>query len=85
MVPDPRELSKRIKKKLEAAIVSLSRRPVASIFEEVKREDRRRLDSLMLEAIGFSKKPERESVLDQLYEAVTKLVRARVWKLSGLI
>jgi type I restriction enzyme M protein len=80
MVPDPRELSKRIKKKLEGAIVSLSRRPVGSIFEEVKRKDRRRLDSLMLEAIGFSKKPERESVLDQLYEAVTKLVGARLGK-----
>ena len=80
MVPDPRELSKRIKRKLEVAIVSLSRRPVGSIFEEVKREDRRRLDSLMLEAIGFTKKPERESVLDQLYEAVTKLVRGRLSK-----
>jgi hypothetical protein len=83
MVPDPRELSKRIKKKLEAAIVSLSRRRVGSIFEEVKREDRRRLDSLMLEAIGFSKTSERESVLDQLYEAVTKLVRARLGKAIG--
>jgi hypothetical protein len=80
MVPDPRELSKRIKKKLEGAIVSLSRRPVGSIFEEVKRKDRRRLHSLMLEAIGFSKKPERDSVLDQLNEAVTKLVRARLGK-----
>jgi hypothetical protein len=78
MVPDPRELSKRIKKKLEAAIVSLSRRPVVSIFEEVKREDRRTLDSLTLEAIGFNRKSERESVMDQLYEAVTKLVRARL-------
>ena len=80
MVPDPRELSKTIKKKLEAAIVALSRRPVVSIFEEVKRKDRRTLDSLTLEAIGFSEKSERESVLNQLYEAVTRLVRARLGK-----
>jgi hypothetical protein len=83
MVPDPRELSKTINKKLEAAIVSLSRRPVVSIFEEVKRKDRRTLDSLTLEAIGFNKKTERESVLDQLYEAVTRLVRARLGKAVG--
>ena len=80
MVPDPRELSKRIKKKLEAAILLLSRRPVGSIFEEVKREDRRRLDWLTLEAIGFSKGSERAAVLDQLYEAVTRLVRSRLGK-----
>ncbi|MEK6323746.1 MAG: N-6 DNA methylase [Acidobacteriota bacterium] len=80
LIPDPRELSKRIKRKLEAAIVSLSSRPVGSIFEEVKRADRRRLDALTLEAIGFSKKSERESLLDELYEAVTELVHARLSK-----
>jgi hypothetical protein len=69
-----------IKKKLEAAVVELSRRPVYSVFEEIKRTDRRRLDTLTLEAIGFSRVSEREAVLDQLYEAVTELVRARLAK-----
>jgi SAM-dependent methyltransferase len=80
LLPDPRTLSPRIKKKLEAAVVELSRRPVGSVFEEIKRTDRRRLDALTLEAIGFSKGSEREAVLDQLYEAVTELVRARLSK-----
>ena len=82
-IPDPRELSPAMKKKLEAAIVALSRRPVGSIFEEVNRADRRTLDALTVETIGFTKKSERESVLDQLYEAVTKLVRARIEKSGG--
>lgn len=83
MLPDPRKLSPSIKKKLEAAVVELSRRPVYSIFEEIKRADRRRLDALTLEAIGFSRRSEREAVLDQLYEAVSELVRARLAKSSG--
>ncbi|HXI89615.1 MAG TPA: hypothetical protein VNO24_06315, partial [Blastocatellia bacterium] len=78
LLPDPRSLSPRIKKKLEAAVVQLSHRPVGSVFEEIKRTDRRRLDALTLEAIGFSKGSERETVLDKLYEAVTELVRARL-------
>jgi methylase of polypeptide subunit release factors len=78
MIPDPRELSPGIKKKLEAALVELSRRPVGSVFEEVKLADRRRLDSLTLEAIGFGNKSGREEVLDQLYAAVTELVRTRL-------
>ena len=78
LLPDPRSLSPRIKKKLEAAVVQLSRRSVGSVFEEIKRTDRRRLDALTLEAIGFSKGSEREAVLDKLYEAVTELVRARL-------
>jgi hypothetical protein len=80
LIPDPRELSRSITSKLEAAIEELACRPVYSIFEEVALADRRRLDALTLEAIGFDKKAEREDVLDQLYEAVTELVRARLAK-----
>jgi hypothetical protein len=80
MIPDPRHLSSAMKKKLEAAVAALSRRPVYSVFEEIKRADRRRLDALTLEAIGFSKKLERESVLNELYEALRQLVRARLSK-----
>jgi hypothetical protein len=51
---------------------------VLSIFEEVKRPDRRRLDDLVLEIIGFAERQERTAVLDQLYEAVSELVRRRL-------
>ena len=78
LLPDPRTLSAGIKRKLEAAVVQLSHRPVGSVFEEIKCTDRRRLDALTLEAIGFSNGSEREAVLDQLYKAVTELVRARL-------
>jgi type I restriction enzyme M protein len=80
MIPDPRQLSASMKMKLEAAVVGLSRRPVHSVFEEIDRADRRRLDTLTLDAIGFGRKSERESVLSELYVAVTKLVRARLSK-----
>jgi hypothetical protein len=80
LLPDPRELSPAIKKELESALAELTRRPVYSIFEEVTRPDRRRLDALTLEAIGFSEKTAREVVLDQLYDAATALVRARLSK-----
>jgi hypothetical protein len=78
LLPDPRKLSPPLKKKLEAALVRLSRRRICSVFEEVKRSDRRRLDALMLEAIGFHDRSERETMLDELYQAVTALVRARL-------
>jgi len=80
LIPDPRELAPSINRRLEAALATISRRPVYSIFEEAKRADRRRLDALILEAIGFDKKAERDEVLNQLYAAVIGLVRARVAK-----
>ena len=80
MIPDPRTLSPGIKKKLEATVLELSRRPVGSVFEEIKHPDRRRLDALTLETIGFTQKSERDAVLDELYNAVTDLVRARIGK-----
>lgn len=80
MIPDPRGLSVTMRKKIESAIKAIARRPVLSIFEEVKRADRRRLDELTLAAIGFADKAERRDALDQLYQAMTKLVRARIDK-----
>ena len=80
LLPDPRELSTDIKKALESALKTLSRRPIFSVFEEVTRADRRKLDDLVLAAIGFTARSEREELLDQLYESVTKLVRERVDK-----
>jgi SAM-dependent methyltransferase len=80
LLPDPRELSTNINKELETALRILARRPIFSVFEEVNRSDRRKLDNLVLTAIGFTARAEREELLDQLYEAVTKLVRARLEK-----
>ncbi|HJQ70109.1 MAG TPA: N-6 DNA methylase [Blastocatellia bacterium] len=80
LLPDPRELSAEIKKELQGALKVLARRPIFSIFDEVNRPDRRRLDELVLAAIGFTIRKEREDLLDHLYEAVTKLVRERLNK-----
>src|SRR6266404_2691122 len=78
LLPDPRTLSAAMKKKLQAAVMELSGRPVYSVFEEIKRADRRRLDALALEAIGFNRRSERDAVSDGVYKAVTDLVRARL-------
>ena len=83
MLPDPRNWSTAMKNKLDLAIKALSRRPNVSIFAEVKLDDRRRLDELTLEAIGFRKRSERKEVLEDLYESVTQLVRARLSKCGG--
>jgi methylase of polypeptide subunit release factors len=84
MIPDPRRLSTSMKMNLEAAVVELSRRPVLSVFEEVRREDRRRLDDLTLQATGFSEGSTRKRALDDLYEAVTRLVRSRLSKVFDI-
>ncbi len=80
LLPDPRELSAEIKRELQTALKRLARRPICSIFEEVNHLDRRKLDDLVLAAIGFTIRQEREDLLAKLYEAVTKLVRERLGK-----
>lgn len=80
LLPDPRKLSARLKTRLEAALDQLARRPILSVFEEVHRRDRRRLDQLVLTAIGFTKPEERAATLARLYSALTRLVEERVKK-----
>ncbi|HWX39847.1 MAG TPA: N-6 DNA methylase [Blastocatellia bacterium] len=78
LLPDPRKLLISHIERLESALGELARRPVLSVFEEVNRPDRRRLDDLVLEIIGFPEKQERDAVLNQLYDAVLELVRRRL-------
>jgi hypothetical protein len=80
LLPDPAELSTGIKKELDKALKILARRPINSVFEEVERADRRKLDDLTIEAIGFTDSLERADLLDRLYASITKLVRARLRK-----
>ena len=82
MIPDPRELSMVLKTKLDSALKSLLNRPICSVFEEVERKDRRTLDDLTLRAMGFSNRSIRNNARDDLYEAVTRLVRSRLAKVK---
>ncbi|MEW6209548.1 MAG: N-6 DNA methylase [Acidobacteriota bacterium] len=76
LIPDPRRLTERMKKNLERAFRALALRPALSIFEEVHRRDRRRLDELTLAALGF-RGEELKSALEKLYAAISELVRRR--------
>jgi methylase of polypeptide subunit release factors len=78
MIPDPRRLSANIKKRLESALMEIARRPVRSVFEEIRFQDRRRLDELTIEATGIDDARERANLIDRLYAALTSLVKARL-------
>jgi hypothetical protein len=78
LIPDPDDLSPDQLSELDAALEALCRRPVVSVFDEVIRSDRRRLDELVLAAIGFTHPDERAQVLKDLYQAVTELVSRRL-------
>jgi methylase of polypeptide subunit release factors len=82
MLPDPRGLTAAFKKRLLTVFKELARRPILSIFDEVERADRRKLDELVLSALGFDDPPERRAALDELYAAVTMLVRDRLDKVA---
>jgi hypothetical protein len=85
LLPDPRLVGKAVSHRCEAALRVISRRRVLSIFEEVKQEDRQKLDDAVLRAIGFTRKSERRSLLEQLYRAACELVRARIARSSSKV
>jgi type I restriction enzyme M protein len=78
-VLDPRQLSKEQSDALESALDAVAERPIESIFEEVKREDRRRLDDVVFDILGLLEE-EREAI----YEAVVDLVRARIQRAESV-
>ncbi|MGB8657596.1 MAG: N-6 DNA methylase [Candidatus Zixiibacteriota bacterium] len=61
--------------KLLSASDKLARRPILSIFEEIKQEDRQELDNVFFDIMGLT-----EDERQQVYDAVCELVRIRLEK-----
>jgi methylase of polypeptide subunit release factors len=85
LLPDPEALDGDERRQLVAALRAIAGREVLSIFNEVEMPDRRRLDELILSAIGFREESERRSILIDLYRAATGLVRSRLARSRGRI
>ena len=80
LIPDPSSIAPSLQRRLESALTEMAHRRIGSVFDEVRRADRRRLDELVLAALGFKNSAERRAALNDLYAAVTQLVRARIEK-----
>jgi SAM-dependent methyltransferase len=78
LIPDPRSLPAQLESELGRALDSLAKRPVLSVFDEVERSDRQRLDDLTLRAMGFSDSGERAALRERLHHAVMELVTRRL-------
>ncbi len=70
LVPDVRRFDAASRQHIVHAFQPLLERPIGSIFDEVQREDRRALDSAVLEALGLDPKV----WLPRLYYGLTTLV-----------
>ncbi len=75
LLPDPAHfVGQPNEDELVKAFDKLSKRPIKPIFEEVKMKDRRRLDRLVLKALGLDPK----QYLKPIYDGLTELVRERI-------
>jgi len=74
LVPDIRSASKPMVKTIVSAFQPLLKRPIQSVFDEVKQADRHEMDSIVLTAIGLDPK----KYLKPLYDAVAELVQERM-------
>ncbi|MFN3422923.1 MAG: hypothetical protein ACK40X_14515, partial [Armatimonadota bacterium] len=84
LVPTARSLTNLQRRKLLSAFKRMCQRKILPIFDEVKQPDRQQLDDVVLEAMGFTNRKEREQVRQQLYEAVTTLVRERIYRAASV-
>ncbi|MEK7832273.1 MAG: hypothetical protein AAB401_14355, partial [Acidobacteriota bacterium] len=85
LVPDPRCANREVRRKLEAALVSMSQREVGHLVDvdsaepgwtgELALTDRQELDDAVLELIGINDAAERAALCDELYREITQLYR----------
>ncbi len=68
---------------VQHAFMLLARRPPLMVYDEVSREDRRRFDEAFFEALGFVETTERRQMIDQLNDAVCRIVWRRMAKTNN--
>lgn len=73
-VPLAEKLNEEYKKSIESNYNKIKKREIRSIFEEVKLDDRKELDSSILKALGLD--PDR--YLNRIYDGLTSLVKERL-------
>jgi hydroxymethylpyrimidine/phosphomethylpyrimidine kinase len=78
LVPHPALLEPK-RTELQKLYEQLKAREQASIHEEIKKEDRRQLDTIILQAVGLSGKE-----VDELYEAASRYIRERQEKSDSM-
>jgi type I restriction enzyme M protein len=74
LVPDVRQFTESDRQSTLTAFQPLLDRPIGSVFQEIKREDRQALDSAVLGALDLDPK----EWLSRIYEGLTTLVRERI-------
>lgn len=74
LVPNAREFDLARRQEIESAFKPLLKRPIGSVFEEVKQSDHQALDRAVLKAMGLDS----EKWLPRIYEGLTTLVRERI-------
>ena len=74
LIPNPFLFTETARSAVLQGFDQLSRRPAKTIFDEVRMPDRRKLDSLVLEALGLDP----EKYLQPLYDGLTQLVQERL-------
>ncbi len=74
-VVNPSTIPKNLRKLLLEKFINLKSREISSIFDEVKRKDRREFDRLLFEWIGFTDKE-----IEQFYDSFTQLIKQRLTK-----
>jgi len=77
---DPKKLGENLIQKLEEALDRIEKREVRPLFEEVQMDDRRQLDRIVFsDVLGLS-----DVEIEEIYLALSSLVKARIERLSNL-
>ncbi|MDP3024225.1 MAG: N-6 DNA methylase, partial [candidate division Zixibacteria bacterium] len=74
LCPNIKQFAKNKAEEIISSFTSLLKRPIKSIFEEVKMKDRQKLDKLVLEALGLDSK----KYLKPIYDGLCALVEERI-------
>lgn len=82
---NPSAVKGKIRKEMVELFNEIKGKPVGKVSDEILSKQRRRIDELLLEAIGFESKKEREKVLEELYVyLIEHQERERDWEIQAV-
>lgn len=85
LVINPQKIDPINRKTLKQCLLEIQQREILTIYNEVQMEDRRKLDSIILNILGFKTPYERKNIIRDLYNGINRLTRMRLEKAKTIM
>lgn len=85
LIINPLKIDPINRKMLKSCLLEIQERKILNLYNEIQMQDRRKLDSIVLNILGFKTPYEKKNIITDLYDGIASLTRMRLEKAKTIM